>query len=401
MTTVNAGTVIFSTVVGERNFGNMVNNVDYTVSGNTLRLNLDTRYIFDSFELKTGTVLTTLDNDKTVMYLECPSGEIKINGTINLNNILPNGRVTRSVTINGRTFNVPGVADGGLGYHQIKTGPSSVLGQFSTSSDGFGGGGGGNHFRTLDNFVFVSGNPGGGGTPFGTAGGSTTTTGSSVGSFNVDGNSAIGNSAGSGGWAHLRILARSGNVSSTSTGGAGGNSYGANGGDGNWSISTSGSWSATIAGLAYGGGGAGGIAGRPGLNLYIEAKVLRVSGTINTSGGAGGNGGNGGRSRTQNSNLSGSIFASSGGGYPGAGGGGAGGGDVTLHYYDFLVNTGTITRSGGSKGLSGLYYENSAGSPVVFSLIGEVKDGQNGTTGALNIIERRRRYRPQFFGAGI
>ncbi len=102
-----------------------------------------------------------------------------------------------------------------------------------------------------------------------------------------------------------------------------------------------------------GGGGGGAGSGGGILAIYFRSISVGASASITVTGGAGGNGGNGGGNGTG----------------PGGGGAGGNGGQVIL-VYNILTNSGTISATGGAKGLAGT---NGAGA----------SDGTVGTDGSV------------------
>lgn len=108
--------------------------------------------------------------------------------------------------------------------------------------------------------------------------------------------------------------------------------------------------------------GGGGGAGATGGCIFIAAKTLTNSGTIEANGGNGGDGGDGDA------------------GEHGGGGGGAGGsGGVIILFYE-TITVGTITATGGSGGSGGSGGAGSSG-----------RDGSNGTNGVAGKIYRLKK----------
>lgn len=314
------------------------------VLSGTATLNPNIKYNFSSIFVAAGATLTVPSNSTgTVLYL-ASTGNVLIEGTINLSGRTLRGQFTRSVVIDGTTYVYPSVQNGGSGTSTGSSGGSQGL--------GFGGGGSGASASAAPFPNTVS--PGAGATgssTFGVRGASvsvSTTTAEVISQRNGN-NGTVGSSGGSGeAWAAYTINSGSAVQNVQATSGAGGSNYGQNGSSGSGSTSrVSGSGSTTSYYFGGGGGGAGGNAGQSGLSLVIVAPVIEITGVVNTSGTSGGNGGNGGLS-----GISGSGVTIYGGG--GGGGGGGNAGTVYLRYTDSIDTSGTFNQNGGSGGSGGV-----------------------------------------------
>ena len=73
------GALNFTTTT--KDYGNLATPADYNVSGNTLYLNLDTIYNFSSFNLGTGTILSTTNTSGIAMYINSQT-DLNISGTV-------------------------------------------------------------------------------------------------------------------------------------------------------------------------------------------------------------------------------------------------------------------------------------------------------------------------------
>ena len=377
------GDVVFSTDVGERDFGLMTEGVDYSVSGNTLRLNLNQRYLFRSFELKSGTVLSCSANvSGAVMHIECTEDCI-IDGTVTLNNRANFGNhpTEWDYNIDGVVYSSPGVAPGGR-----NTRAYSVSSQYVPTS-GYGIGGAGWGTSTFNPGGSVSGGKGGSdgsdmqssNTPWVR----TDTSYGATGTWTLDGNDGNTNSsAGGSGYVWLWITDNINRKIRVRSGG-GAATYGSNGFDAG--ISSLGSGTVTMAYIGHGGGGAGGRASRAGVHFYVKADTINFTGTINTSGTDGQRGGQGGRTGVNSSTDSLVMVYSSGfvRGYPGSSGGGGNAGNVYFFYTTSIVNSGVVTSEGGVGGEKNdaLYNNN-----TVFSENTGQK-GEDGTDGSLFVTQ--------------
>src|SRR3990172_5278336 len=162
------GDLVFTS--GTKSYGNLVVNVDYTVSGNTLYLMLNRAYNFTNFELGSGMTLSTQNTTGAVLCIK--ANRTQIAGAVRLNNIM--GTTASSFTCYGVAFSNPGIGGGGDGGNA--NAPSTVNGG-SGSALGFGGGGAGgsaNIYNATLSYVGYGGTGGAGGTPGGTGGASVT-----------------------------------------------------------------------------------------------------------------------------------------------------------------------------------------------------------------------------------
>jgi len=73
------GTLNFTTTT--KAYGNLSTPTDYTISGNTLYLNLNQVYNFNSFNLGAGTTLSTTDTSGVAMYINSQT-DLNISGTV-------------------------------------------------------------------------------------------------------------------------------------------------------------------------------------------------------------------------------------------------------------------------------------------------------------------------------
>lgn len=223
------GDLIFTTTT--KSYGNLIVNVDYYVSGDTLYLKTDRTFKFKSILLGNGAVISTNYS----------------NGTLIINAI-------NNLTING-TIDLSGL--------YILSGSS-------------GGAGGNTNVYGAGNY---GGSGGAAGIIAGTGGGAKSCVTPFAGQNGASGGISSGGSGACG------MLDRD-----WATSGIGGNAFGNNGG--NASCLTSGS-GFPVSG-AGGGGGAGGNGGKSGLNLILNSQIININGVINLSGTVGNNGGNGG-----------------------------------------------------------------------------------------------------------
>ena len=376
------GDVVFSTVVGDRDFGFMREGIDYEVSGNTLRLKPNIIYEFNSFDLRTGTTLTVMSevDRATVLYISCTT-TCNIDGHVDLTDINDYGMVheeSYNISIGGTTFTYPGVGNGGIGGY----------GSSSLRHLGFGSGGHGGGTNIAGNIV--NGGTGARGRSFfGSRGnrGSVSSGSGRTGYWEQEGGDAVEGSAGGGGAANL-LLEENTNATASATGGYGGNSYGANGSNGSIGVSGSGQWTVFGSASGAGGGGAGGRAGKSGIHFVIKADVITFGGSLNASGTDGQGGGDGGRRRTQGPDWSGHWFS-----WGGCGGGGGGGGS-SGNFYVFYGSSQTvldnnIILNGGVGGDGGRRPDdgsgNTSGSPVGYKTSGAGSVGINGNDGGIII----------------
>lgn len=320
------------------------------VASGTTNLNLNQKYQFTSINIAAGATLSTNSTTGAVLYLLC-QGTCTIDGVINVSGKVNRGNNTWGVTLDGDTYNSPGVAAGGDGGSL-----TTETGDGGTASAGFGGGGGGNG-GTTGHGNNNGGDGGDGSATFGSPGAQRTATRTSAGTTNSSGNNATG-SAGGGGGAIVNInsLSGGGSVTLTARGGAGGSSYGDSGDDGSRSGSYSGvSFSYLFSG--GGGGGAGGQAGRAGVHVVIKADTIILNGEIITSGTQGGAGGNGGRRVVNSGSWSSGSQPPFGylahGGSGGGGGGGGNGGNILLQYATSYANAGSYALGGATGGSRG------------------------------------------------
>jgi PKD repeat protein len=304
------------------------------VTSGTTNLLLNTKYQFTTVNVSAGATLSTNSTTGSVLYITARES-ITINGTINVSNKVIAGRNTWSVTIDGVTYNSPGVANGANG--RAYTGATA-----GSTVNGFGGGGTGAG-ATLNSITYNAGD-GGNGSASSPSGGARSSASRTTNGTTHTRNDGVRSRGGSG--VAIAYIANKGsgtaNVSATS--GAGGANYGSNGETG-VSATVSGTASFTGRAVAGGGGGAGGIAGKAGVNVVLSAPVVIINGTIITSGTNGGNGGDGGRARDDDGLLS--FY-----GQPGGGGGGGSAGAINITYAQSYTS-GTYIQSGGSGGIGG------------------------------------------------
>jgi len=130
-----------------------------------------------------------------------------------------------------------------------------------------------------------------------------------------------------------------------------------------------------------GAGGGGGGAGSAGGIIFIAAKNIAKTGTIEAKGGNGGNGGDGGDSVNQ------SCGSYTGGG--GGGGGGAGGdGGIIILVYKTKADSGSLIVTGGSGGSGGSGGTGTNGTSDTPGYYGENgADGADGKTGSTYLIQ--------------
>ena len=391
--------LVFTTTPSERQFAGMVEGVDYEVNGNTLRLNPNYHYKFSNVTLGPGTTLTlrsaTVNNDSSVLAIECEN-DFESEATIVLNNLLHVGRFPGSgISINGINFFRP---LGGLG---------GASNDYGMTGSGHGNGGRGSNASVGTNpmdgtNVSASGGSGGFGGWAEEHIGSVGDGGTAL--FNGPKNCgswppACLNYANHDSWGWARSwgggggIARGGGgaavMSYTSIssgiediwvyGGQTGGSYGQQGGDGEiipWPLS---GWTTNMKVEAGGGGGNGGMSGRPGCHLYVRANNITLAGSVNCSGTNGGNGGDGGRKRRAEGHsqiVSGGSFTGS-GGYGGSGGGGGSSGNVRLEYYTSVTNVASITVNKGVGGTGGFRASGSGWSSE------KQDDGMDGNNGSV------------------
>lgn len=342
----------------------------YVSAGNTVNLLLDHKYQYKTITVEAGATISTTATSGAVLYLAC-QGLVNIAGSIILNNKMANGDYTGSVVIDGNTYISPGCQLGNVGGTWAgQTPPASV--------NGFGSGGsGGTVTFTSPAITLIS--IGGAGASSGVTGGgggaqshAPDNAGTHAEDSHQGGNGSNSGGGGGGTLAFWQYVSGSGpaDVVGFSGGAGGGGSHGAGGASGqnpSGTVSAGGSLSITYSNASFGGGGAGGIAGKPGIQLVIRAAeiALQTGSVINTSGTAGGNGGAGGTGYLANSAYI--------GGLGGGGGGGGRGGNVKLFYGSKLLNSATITMSGAAGGSGG-----ANGSPTGGSG-GSAASGSSGT----------------------
>lgn len=398
------GDVVFTTVVGERQFSNMVSGVDYVVDGDTLVLNANQLYKFRNFTLGSGTTLSLMYDANSmdaasVLYIEC-TGDVVLDGFVNLKNRLPPGRYANSsVSINGRLFN--------RDINRIGLGGVSVNRGWAKSTTGYGHGGRAGVNVNRDTGVGSSGN-------------GVVSDRFSVGVFGAGrtiiwrdsdpvgwnsywfGGSAFEyNSRGAPGGGGAEVIVNSAdNVRTVQAygGQSGGFDADGNGNDGNngavnaYKRTWGSSWSGDCRAWGEGSGGVGGRCGIPGAHFYVRANSITVTGVVDCSGGNGGNGGNGGRD-CRGLNLSeledGGRFHGY-GGYGGSGGGGAGGGDIIFEYYDSYTNVGTMLVGkglGGSGGFRPYDTSSSSQSATPIQWVEQEGNGDDGVDGNIIVVD--------------
>lgn len=296
------GNLTFTT--STKAYGNLVNNIDYSVSGNTLYLMTNRTYNFTYFILGAGTILST--QNTTGSYIN-----ISANNTITIN-----GNIYLNAT---STTNIGSGGNGGNSY----AGPYGYGGK---GTNGYGGGGSGGDGAATDSQFSIPGSGSNGSSIVGTGGSGCTCSGSFV--WCTGTNGTIGSAGGGGGALCFSNSATSGN---------GGNAYGSNGQDATGCTSGQ--------SFGGGGGGAGGYAGKGGISLLLNSININISGNINLSGTNGGNGGNGG-------NYCGSNIQF--GGASGGGGGGGNSGSLTVNYFIGLNNNGNYFINNGLGGNAGI-----------------------------------------------
>lgn len=359
------GDVYFST--STKTYGNMVLNQDYTIGGNTLYLMTDRVYNFNTFYLGSGTTLSTNNVTGSVVYLMAKESMI-LEGTVTLSGRLQPGQYNAtSFSYLGDSFTTPSVAEGAPGFSG------------SSTAGGFGGGGNGGTGNAHSCTASVGAIGGNGSYPFGNGGsGATATSSNDDNCRTANGNNGLRSGGGGGGgvaYTHYAFC------TITSIGANGGNNYGSNGGNGVANGQWFGGGYCDSGAIALGGGGAGGSAGIPGLNLVLRAQNMTIlSSQISLSGGGGGIGGNGGAymigswGGTINSWSTSTGASGTGGG----GGGGASAGNLTL-YYRYLMNdtalTSKVLQSRGTGGTGGGGAGGSAGT------------GSSGFNGNITIYE--------------
>jgi hypothetical protein len=333
--TGSLGNVVFTTTT--KSYGNMVLNVDYQVSGNTLYLYTNRVYNFNNFELGAGTILTTQNTSGVAMYIAVLN-EAKIQGSVNLNNIHSRGDSAETWSIYGNSISLPNVANGGNGgnggWVERDGGGDTGFGGTGSSGNslGFGGNGGGG--ATYANGLEDDG--GNAGSAYNGVGSPVYGVGASVegGDEGATGG-AGGNGGGGGGSATIE------DADSTE---------GADGGDG-WG--QGGSVNSAESGEAFSAGGGGSSdaygAGISGFHFYLASSTINFTGVITTSG-TNGISGSGGSGDTDNGDPSDDACAGGGGGSGGGGGGSAG--NISF-VYETLYDTGTKTMNAGSGGAGG------------------------------------------------
>lgn len=305
------------------------------VNSGTRNLSLNRKYQFTSVYVAVGAILSTNSTTGAVLYITAQES-ITIDGNIDVSNKVNRGDNSWAVTIDGVTYESPGVANGARWSGQ------------AVNSNGYGSGGAG-----LGN---AGGATGGGSSTGGASpsGGATRTTGNRTSNGTTTNHGLAGSQSGGGsGGAHNTVFGMDyyygGSV--WATGGAGASSHGGNGANGASSIAIQGaSNNPSAAGASAsggGGGGGGGFAGRAGVKVILKAPTITVNGKIITRGTNGGNGGNGGR-------MSHNGAWTNYWGNPGLGGGGGRGGRIELYYADsYAFDPVNISQEGGSGGYAG------------------------------------------------
>ena len=119
-----------------------------------------------------------------------------------------------------------------------------------------------------------------------------------------------------------------------------------------------------------GAGGGGGGSGANGGYVFVAARIIVGTGSINASGGRGGNGGNG-------ANATGASDCGGGGG--GGGGSGGGGGVIIFIYQNIVAWTGHLYANGGEGGTGG-----TGGTPTFSG--GNGASGSNGSSGPSGLV---------------
>ena len=383
------GNVVISTIAGERNFGNMVLNVDYSFSAitNTLYLYTDRVYNFNSFYLKSGTTLSTTNLTGAAMYIMA-ADNMTLDGVVNFTGVLHAGQAnSTSFSYLGDAFTTPAVGDGGQAYGANASGYQAY---------GFGGGGRAGIEVSLCSYTNGIGSNASLTFGSGGGGGASSITKTQHNQCAPSGGHNGGNGAGGGGGGGGSQIANGNDACTYSvTGGAGGNSYGANGGTGsapswvpgqqnsNCNIGDYGNFD--LSAHVNGGGGAGGSAGKPGLNLVLRSKTLTIDNNIYLSGTNGQKGGNGAPyiDVTSNGGHCGSYIhcmaqTTGNSGYGAGGGGGASSGNLIL-YYRFLSNSTSLNNlvaiNAGLGGIGGTFQDLSTG---------QAQSGTDGSPGVLS-----------------
>ena len=367
------GSLYFTT--GTKSYGSLTENVDYTVSGNTLYLNLNQIYQFTNFTLGVGTTLSTLNTTGT-MFLILVQNTSDISGIVN-SQFSAAGGVTNTFNYSGTTYTSPSVGaagSGGIGRDFIGNSFGGGGG-----SNGFGGGGNGGgvtvsttYYNSANPLIGASGSSSIGGSVSGTnvatAGGEPGVVRSSQGSA---GNSGSGGSTGA-----SVVRGCDGSATSATGGSGGGGSYGAAGGAGSASDGDGVGCYAS----AGGGGGSGGNSGKPGIHFYLSSNNINFTGVINTNGTSGTNGGAGNNGAVDAYASQG--FASGGGG--GGGGAGGNGGNIYFNYSTIIQDSGTKNMNGGTGGTGGAAGSTVASGGFTAYAPGAGGNGASGTNGNFN-----------------
>ena len=413
------GDVVFSTVVGDREFGGMVEGVHYEVEDDTLKLKPNFQYKFSSFLLAENTILTVMNSEGCVLYIYC-SGDCILEGDIILSGVsspgLPLTPDIYDVIINGKLFTHAGCGNGGRGG----------LGNTHSTHYGFGGGGAGASITSPSGDSTRTARPGsiGGpvfGTIYNTSVGIVYAPNTPYNPGGVTGPASTNYSTGTSGRYLLQVLTNYRTITHYNTvavdgryGGIAGGDYGritchidhgpfpcnfhtpssADGRDASFSYSTTGSgWYITGWFFLCGGGGSGGIAGMPGMHLFVEADNINCSSNIDVSGTNGGRGGFGGRNVSSGASSYVAWRYYGLGGYPGGGGGGGSSGNVYLRYTTSLSYiSGRINISKGRGNYSGARPDDGTGNNnatptwVGAPNIGGAQSGQDGNDGEI-IVE--------------
>ena len=109
------------------------------VTSGTTNLNLNNKYQYTTVNVSSGATLSTANTTGSVLYI-CATTSITIDGTINVSNKVNAGNNSWSVTIDGYTFNSPGVVSGGRGGYDSA---ATAMGGYGYL--GYGGGGAGGY----------------------------------------------------------------------------------------------------------------------------------------------------------------------------------------------------------------------------------------------------------------
>lgn len=310
------------------------------VTSGTTNLLLNTKYQYTTVNVSAGATLSTNSTTGSVLYILATTS-ITINGAINVSNKVVPGNNAWPVTIDGVTYNSPGVAKAGFSG---KAGDTTGFGAGGDTSAGYSG------TIATGGASGTPGGTGGSGAPQSTAYTNQTTK-------NKGGDGGI--SAGAGGGSYAKFERVSGTITGyafSGTSGKGGNSYGENGQDGGaGNLYVEGYGSYSYFWVSGGGGGAGGIAGKAGVHVVLKAPQIIINGNIVTSGTNGGKGGDGGFNRWPAPNgLTNRMEG-------GSGGGGGNAGNVSVFYSESLSGTPTNTLVGGVGGAFGLGLSSSHG----------------------------------------